>query len=584
MALIETAESPEDVVRLLHDAKRRLQVFEDGVDNSRLLERLRTISSAHPLLMLRTGTLVLAVLLVVAALGVPILALLNTGLARSIAPFDQAVPLPAFFPENLGLPVLLLTAALLMLFAWFMATQAALAMGRDATMLPWEAREHQKLMNDVTRLTTQKAVMERTRNTPADARPRVATPVPVSMRERSRIGSGGLGGSQPMMGGMQPFGSALSVPPSDLMGPARPPVADLGGYAAAPPGGGLRGGAPDFPNSNPPRGARAAGGGIGGMALPPSSLARPNPVSQPATRPPPGGGQPNPAAKPPLLGKGLGGPTQRASYPPSLAPSLSPAPAPTAPFTPPPAGTSGPPAAATGLLGRARSVGGTPRPAPNRPSFPPMSPSTPPGPSPFAGLGRPGAPSGDPLKPRIGDAQGQVPRPAPRLPVAVDDLSEALGAHADRDTTVDDERPVSTRARSLPIRPVASEGWLIDVVERSRALASLLPPQIRLEYNQEEGVPFTLVMSRATPAMAVRAMMQFADFLAGIPTPPGTCVELSGVGNLDRTFASAVSTALDRHFPSGYLVESEPGRISVLFDTPDPAWEGVAEVPPPTED
>nr|MBA2319950.1 hypothetical protein [Deltaproteobacteria bacterium] len=173
MALIETADSPEDVDRFLHDARRKLQAFEDGVDNKRLLERLRTTSAAHPLLILRNGTLLVAMLLIVAALVVPVAAVVNNGVARAIAPFDRAVPLPAFFPENLGLPVLLLASALLMIFAWFMATQAALSMGRDSQMLPWEAREHQKLMNDVTRLTTQKAVMERTRNTPGGARPRI---------------------------------------------------------------------------------------------------------------------------------------------------------------------------------------------------------------------------------------------------------------------------------------------------------------------------------------------------------------------------------------------------------------------------
>jgi hypothetical protein len=214
-----------------------------------------------------------------------------------------------------------------------------------------------------------------------------------------------------------------------------------------------------------------------------------------------------------------------------------------------------------------------------------MNPSAPPGPSPFAGLGRANAGGADPLKPRLGDSLTPGPRSAPsRPPVAVEDLTDALDFHTDPDATQSDDRSIHSRAKAPKSVPPAAEGWLRDVVERSRALASLLPPQIRLEYNQEEGVPFTLVMSRATPAMAIRAMMQFADFLSGIPTPPGTRIELSSVGNLDRTFSSNVVTALDRHFPDGYLVESEPGRINVLFNEPNQAWEGVAEVPVPQED
>jgi len=215
-----------------------------------------------------------------------------------------------------------------------------------------------------------------------------------------------------------------------------------------------------------------------------------------------------------------------------------------------------------------------------------MSPSAPPAPSPFAGLGRGTASGVDPLKPRIGDSSSARdalgPRSAPsKPPVGFEDLSGVFAR--DADVTHDDERSINTRARAKPA-PIANDGWLREVVERSRAFASLLPPQIRLEYNQEEGVPFTLVMSRATPAMAIRAMMQFADFLSGIPTPAATRIELSSVGNLDRTFSANVSTALDRHFPESYLLESEPGRINILFNEPNPAWEGVAEVPVPQEE
>jgi hypothetical protein len=172
-------ETPEDVDRHLSAARRALQEFEDGVDQHRLLMRLRAASPAHPVLIARFVFRAATILCVLAAIVVLVIALVNTDLARILQKFEAVMPLPEEVP---ALPALLGFLALMMGFAWFSATLAARALGRDSQMLPWEQKQHQKLVNEVTRLTTQRAVIERIRNTPAGARPRIATPVPVGTR------------------------------------------------------------------------------------------------------------------------------------------------------------------------------------------------------------------------------------------------------------------------------------------------------------------------------------------------------------------------------------------------------------------
>src|SRR5688500_2177180 len=118
-----------------------------------------------------------------------------------------------YMPEEIpALPALLGVLALGMAFAWLMVTLAALSLGGDATMLPSEQKQHKELVNEVTRLPAPKAVLERIRSTPAGARPRIATPVPVSARRQvPHYGSPGAGG-----------GSALSRGSSSPPGGLRP--------------------------------------------------------------------------------------------------------------------------------------------------------------------------------------------------------------------------------------------------------------------------------------------------------------------------------------------------------------------------
>lgn len=612
MSLIENIDTPEDVERLLVEARKNLQAFEDGVDNKRLLDRLKASSPAHPILILRVATLAMTVLLLTAALAVVAAAMLNPDLARMIAPFDAAVPLPGFLPDNLGLPALLALLALLMGVAWFMATQAALFMGRDAAMLGWEQKQHQKLVNELTRLTTQKAVMERIKNTPQGARPRINTPIPVSMRGR---------GPAPASPSLSPPGLGLSIPPSDLGGGRKPATLS----------GGLRG-APESPASRPPtpRLAAPVGNPIPGGSIPPGPL----PGRQGLAAPKPAFGTPSNA---PYSGNNaqLGGPDDSPSMPPGLPPIPRGAPfqASSSPSYPP---RPSPPVGG-GLLSRARNTGGTPTPMANRAAPPPMSASSPPGPSPFASPGRAPQQQGvqAALKPRfnvpetfpdVADIEEEV---APRRPPAKGfQVTQSRGAPELEQVLVDDmdeqvpppapparpaagvrvggaSRPVSAApaAAPAPASPMvedmsdvvalddgdAPEGgtrfgpirdaWLRSVVEQGEALAASFPPQVRLEYSQEENVPFSLVISRATPAMAVRSLLQFVEFLASGPVPQQARIELVGVPQLDKSFHRNVQAALEPHFGDRFQFENEPGRIEIFFTEPDPRWQAWPMLP-----
>jgi hypothetical protein len=173
-------DSPQEIDRQLAVARRALQEFEDGVDRRRLILRLRTASPAHPVLLFRFMFGALGMLFVLASVAVLAVAQINSEVARAVAKFEMVSPLPEEIPL---LPSLLGVLAGSMLFAWLMATFAAWALGRDAPLLAWEQKQHQKLVNEVTRMGTQKAVTERIRNTPAGARPRIATPAPTGVRQ-----------------------------------------------------------------------------------------------------------------------------------------------------------------------------------------------------------------------------------------------------------------------------------------------------------------------------------------------------------------------------------------------------------------
>lgn len=722
----ENTESPEDVDRQLATARRILQDFEDGVDRQRLLLRLRTASPAHPVLLFRFGFAASVVLLVTAAILVMVVTQVNSDLARILARFEQVLPLPEEIP---ALPAVLGLLAMFMGLGWLMATLAALALGRDAQMLPWEQKQHQKLVNEVTRLTTQKAVMERIRNTPAGARPRIATPVPVGARRAiptaltrepvtrpvgdpstvplasvsPAMGLRGGGMSRGGIGRTPSAGTSYTPPPS--LAPPRP-TATPGPMPASPGGFGVRA-APNR-SSNPlptpvatplpapirPPGAIGRSAAVGMPALvgahrtpvPAPTAVRPSDNRLPDNRLPDGrtpviGAQvrmsgpstgvsrtPSPAPAEPRSDEG--GRTRPAIVLPSVSQKV---PAPSGGATNGAmagirlgASSSTAPQAAThadsdpdeetllhddpepeesvpagGILGRGRAGAplasrSTPYGSAGRVRLPP-SPATlrlgtaqpslgqsTRGGTPLGAPPKAGVPVGQ-AKPRLAPPLGfpppSTPRPAERapeahagasmfatpfpsgrsvaaLPPAADEVlieesvSDPITAEIvllddeDEDRYGSDEAPTTlsrttSGSRDVPTVELDSgeDAWLADALVKADALMRSFPPQATLELSREPNLPFTLVISRATPAMAVRAMVNFVEFLASIATPPRARIELLGVAHLDRSFHKNVEAALEPYFGGNLEVRPGPGQVDIRFTDPDPQWGAYPRLP-----
>ena len=140
----------------------------------------------------------------------------------------------------------------------------------------------------------------------------------------------------------------------------------------------------------------------------------------------------------------------------------------------------------------------------------------------------------------------------------------------------EDELPTATGGDPARRRPPAwgpiHEDWLKDAIDKADVLLRSFPQQAYLSYSQEPHLPFTLVIARAAPAAAVRAMASFVDFLASIATPPRARIELVGVAHLDRSFHKNVEAALEPHFGGNVDIEANPGRVDIRFTDPDPQW------------
>lgn len=135
------------------------------------------------------------------------------------------------------------------------------------------------------------------------------------------------------------------------------------------------------------------------------------------------------------------------------------------------------------------------------------------------------------------------------------------------------------RSSDVPALARVSEDWLQDAIQKATFLAESFPIQARLEFSQDQHVPFTLVLERATPAMAVRAMMAFVEFLSTIARPRHARIELASVAHLDRTFHRNVRAACSPYFPDGVEIANEPGRIGLTFRNPDARWDRYPVLP-----
>jgi len=682
--MIESNENPEDIDRLLADARAGLQEFEDGVGPRRLLLRLRTASPAHPVLLARLMFAFLGLLCMVGAVVVLAIAQLDNDLTRTIARFENVLEVPEGIP---AIPAILAFLAILWAFCWLMATLAAMGLGRDTQLLPWEQQQHQKLVNEVTRLTTQKAVMERIRSTPAGARPRIATPVPGMRSSGNSALSRSGGGYNRTPAGAGGFGAGAFGSAGGGFGGGASGGGGFGGGASG--GGGFGGGA----SGGGGFGGGASGGGFGGrtpagaggFGSPSSGFSGgANDVGAPAGYQVPAG--PSGYSAPqggaggfgaPPSGGGLGGPAGGgfgASSPSApeweeeeeeeeeeeggvvgggirlggvrlgakkvSAPAPEPVidvadivemgvPSDNAPPAPPAAAAVvAPPAAepGTGILSKARSGGigarATPYGSAGRVRVGPKGPR-PSGPGPLGRSTRGGTPLG--AAPRTN--QGGKPRarlsaplsfpgtpdrsaeratapaannmfgtpppltrsanPAPTrssapLSYSKPPTEEVMVMEEEDEVATDTHKVVSAPTdvnRKKPVWGPIDDPWLVEALQKAEQLVASYPVQAYLEYSQEPHLPFTLVIARATPAMAVRAMVNFVEFLASIYTPPRARIELVNVAHLDRSFDKNVQAALEPYFGNNVEVEPEPGRVDILFTDPDPGWAAYATLP-----
>jgi hypothetical protein len=157
-----------------------------------------------------------------------------------------------------------------------------------------------------------------------------------------------------------------------------------------------------------------------------------------------------------------------------------------------------------------------------------------------------------------------------------DDSGYVIGSSLDAVTF--DTAP-SRGGQKVSINHIDDE-WLREAIERVELIQQSFPIQAHIEYSQEANLPFTLVVQRATPAMAVRVMVTYIEFLAAIGTPPRGRIQLINVRQLGRTFYRNVLSALEPYFPnSAEVAADEPDMVDIIFHEPHPGWSRYPTLP-----
>lgn len=139
----------------LQIAREELEDFEARVTGDRLLARLNADRPAHPLLLGYKFFLGLMAVCVVACLVFLAAPLMGSEVVRALATIEAPLPLP--------LPLVCLTLAFCFGALGVALRFGAIERGNTATMLPWEQKEHQRLMGELQRLQSRKSLEERTR-------------------------------------------------------------------------------------------------------------------------------------------------------------------------------------------------------------------------------------------------------------------------------------------------------------------------------------------------------------------------------------------------------------------------------------
>ncbi|MEQ1566795.1 MAG: hypothetical protein ABMA64_14230 [Myxococcota bacterium] len=151
-----------DLEAAIRDARSQLDAFERSTSAQQLLARLQSASPLHPFLLLRSLSLIGTAFLVVAMMLALTLPFLYEPAAELIARLDSASGVPLFGV----LAVLVVCSFGMALGGHFAAVTAA----RSATLMPNEAKIHQRLVSDLQQLEAQRAVSARL--TPLSAEPR----------------------------------------------------------------------------------------------------------------------------------------------------------------------------------------------------------------------------------------------------------------------------------------------------------------------------------------------------------------------------------------------------------------------------
>lgn len=512
-------ETPEEVGGQLERARKKLRDFEESAPTEALIKRLRVRAPFHPALIARVAFLILAMIGGLTSVMLIVMALADA-MPSALLDLDARVGPP--------LPVMSGVFAVCLGVAFLGASQAAMIFARESPLLPAEQREHDRLTGEIRRLEGQIALMERMRATPRGTRPRQVAP------SNTAGDDGGVydpyarvaGGETPASGGER------QTPPSG------------GAHARR---GGTPLGAP--PRAGQPIGRRASeegapqrqGGPIGAPAAPVFRSATPTPAARNDSPPEPE--RDRPAAR-------------------------------TSPVAPPSA-------AATSTMARHRSILASAR-VGTQPT-PPTS-----GPGVRADRARTDVPpdEGD-LLPEIVERR-QTPLPARQtmtLPPTLAAQTPPTVAMRKKPAPVSVTPPPpgagfeQRYTTHFPRWGAVDEPWLEEVLQKSEQLATTFPVQAHLLFSAEEHLPFTLVLEKATPAMAVRAMVSYVEFLANIPTPPRGRIILRSVPHLERSFHRNVEAALEPYFHDKVTVDRVGERIELGFGESDGNWDAVPYLP-----
>jgi hypothetical protein len=151
----------DEIDRDLEVARARLDAFERSRTASDYIARLKASSPLHPFLVARAGAGFIAAGGAAAGLIALVTPYLSRDAATALAQLDVALGFPLFVAGLL----LACCGMVMSVTAHFMA----IGSGKEARLMPHEARTHQRLVSDVQQLEARKRT-----STPAPARSRIA--------------------------------------------------------------------------------------------------------------------------------------------------------------------------------------------------------------------------------------------------------------------------------------------------------------------------------------------------------------------------------------------------------------------------